>query len=205
MTRPDSVEWSRCLWTTDTSGSVSQPDRWLRYMWTVRMWCSPLLSCLLEGWLLLSLLQWKPYYMNQNFLKFNILTILSRRDPNVHKHSGSIPRNACVVRERLPRKCDYLTDRRTPDKVIPMCWYASQLTQKCRIYYNQQFHIMNLSRPDKFIILIHVLKSLQLHGIPCNCKLFNTWIYLSSIISSILINLSLLKQILLKTFEKCGR
>ena len=38
----------------------------------------------------------------------------------------------------LPRKCDYLTDtqtdirmdRHTPDKVIPMCRYASQATQK---------------------------------------------------------------------------
>ena len=34
----------------------------------------------------------------------------------------------------LPRKCDYRTDtrtdRQTPDKVIPMCHYASQATQK---------------------------------------------------------------------------
>ena len=38
----------------------------------------------------------------------------------------------------LPRKCDYRTDRQTntrtdkqkPDKVIPMCRYASQATQK---------------------------------------------------------------------------
>ena len=34
----------------------------------------------------------------------------------------------------LPRKCDYRTDRRTdrqtPDKVISMCRYASQATQK---------------------------------------------------------------------------
>ena len=36
----------------------------------------------------------------------------------------------------LPRKCDYWTDGRTdrqaPDKVIPMCRYASQATQKCK-------------------------------------------------------------------------
>ena len=37
------------------------------------------------------------------------------------KHSGSIPRNACVAGQ---------TDRQTPDKVIPMCHYASQATQK---------------------------------------------------------------------------
>ena len=34
---------------------------------------------------------------------------------------------------RLPKMCDYRTDRRmdrqTPDKVIPMCRYASQATQ----------------------------------------------------------------------------
>ena len=35
----------------------------------------------------------------------------------------------------LPRKCDYWTyrrrtDRQTPDKMIPMCRYASQATQK---------------------------------------------------------------------------
>ena len=31
----------------------------------------------------------------------------------------------------LPRKCDYRTVRQTPDKVIPMCRYASQATQRC--------------------------------------------------------------------------
>ena len=30
----------------------------------------------------------------------------------------------------MPRKCDYRTDRQTPDKVIPMCRYASKATQK---------------------------------------------------------------------------
>ena len=37
--------------------------------------------------------------------------------------------------------CDYQesvttgqTDRQTPDKVIPMCRYASQATQKCDVY-----------------------------------------------------------------------
>ena len=30
----------------------------------------------------------------------------------------------------LPRKCDYQTDTQSPDKVIPMCRYASQATQK---------------------------------------------------------------------------
>ena len=30
----------------------------------------------------------------------------------------------------LPRKFDYRTDRQTPYKVIPMCCYASQATQK---------------------------------------------------------------------------
>ena len=29
----------------------------------------------------------------------------------------------------LPRKCDYRTDRQTPDKVIPMCPYNSHVTQ----------------------------------------------------------------------------
>ena len=31
--------------------------------------------------------------------------------------------------EWLPRKCDYRTDRQTPDKMIPMCSYALQATQ----------------------------------------------------------------------------
>ena len=30
---------------------------------------------------------------------------------------------------RVSRKCDYWTDRQKPDKVIPMCRYASQATQ----------------------------------------------------------------------------
>ena len=32
----------------------------------------------------------------------------------------------------LPRKCDYRTDRQTSDKVIPMCCFASQATQKLK-------------------------------------------------------------------------
>ena len=46
----------------------------------------------------------------------------------------------------LPRKCDYQesvttgqtdgqTDKQTPDKVIPMCRYASQATQKLFLIY----------------------------------------------------------------------
>ena len=41
------------------------------------------------------------------------------------KHSGGIPRNACVACENSyawqPRKCDYWTDTQTPDKAIPTC------------------------------------------------------------------------------------
>ena len=56
-----------------------------------------------------------------------------------YKHSGSISRNACRLRNIAMH--DYQenvttgqthtrTDRQTPDKVIPMCRYASQATQK---------------------------------------------------------------------------
>ena len=38
----------------------------------------------------------------------------------------------------LPRKCDYLTNRQTPNKVIPMCRYASQATQKCKNWHSQR-------------------------------------------------------------------
>ena len=42
----------------------------------------------------------------------------------------------------LSRKCDYRTDRRThrqtPDKVIPMCRYASQATQKCGLEWTSE-------------------------------------------------------------------
>ena len=52
------------------------------------------------------------------------------------KNSGSIPRNACVackniaLRGQTHRRADRQTDGRTTDKVIPMCRYASQATQK---------------------------------------------------------------------------
>ena len=56
---------------------------------------------------------------------------------NYQENCGSIPKNACVARKHsyvwLPRKHDYRTDGQTDrqtDKVIPMCQYASQATQK---------------------------------------------------------------------------
>ena len=36
------------------------------------------------------------------------------------------------------------TDRQTPDKVIPMCCYASQATQKAEIEYNHPCLLQNL-------------------------------------------------------------
>ena len=59
------------------------------------------------------------------------------------KNSGSIPRNACVACEtamrvwQTDRQTDGRTYRQTTDKVIPMCRYASQATQKWRyLHYN---------------------------------------------------------------------
>ena len=46
----------------------------------------------------------------------------------------------------LPRKCDYRTDRQTPDKVIPMCRYASQATQKILILPEYYLHTYHLSQ-----------------------------------------------------------
>ena len=76
----------------------------------------------------------------------------------VIKHSGSIPRNACVACETqlcvttkkmwLP---DRQTDKQTPDKVILMCRYASQGTQKNPIWMKDfDFRIMHMS-PAKHI------------------------------------------------------
>ena len=57
----------------------------------------------------------------------------------IHKHSGSIPRNACVAcgtamrdyqESVTTRQTDVQTDRQTLDKMIPMCHNnASQATQ----------------------------------------------------------------------------
>ena len=54
------------------------------------------------------------------------------------KNTASIPRNACVACEtylcvtsgKTLRQTDKHTDRQTPNKVIPMCRYASQATQQ---------------------------------------------------------------------------
>ena len=49
----------------------------------------------------------------------------------------------------LPRKCDYQesvttgqTDRQTPEKVIPMCRYASQATQKARCHVKNVYFLL---------------------------------------------------------------
>ena len=47
--------------------------------------------------------------------------------------NGSIPRNTCVAFETALRDLSGTTrqtDIHTPDKVIPICRYASQATQK---------------------------------------------------------------------------
>ena len=58
----------------------------------------------------------------------------------------------------LPRKCDYRTDRQTPththapDKVIPMCRYASQATQKYHfIKSNQLYNLYKFNQINKQI------------------------------------------------------
>ena len=63
-----------------------------------------------------------------NFYTVNIVAAFRGMHVSLAKHSYTW----------LPRKCDYRTDRhtdgwmdrQTPDKVIPMCRYASQATQK---------------------------------------------------------------------------
>ena len=56
--------------------------------------------------------------------------------PLLIKNSGSIPRNACVALRNkalesvTDGQTDGRTDGQTTDKVIPMCRYASQATQK---------------------------------------------------------------------------
>ena len=73
------------------------------------------------------------------------------------EHSGSIPRNArvacetwlCVTTKKvwLPDRQTH-THRQTPDKVIPMCRYASQATQKlCLPDRNKHTHAGH-SDPD---------------------------------------------------------
>ena len=70
----------------------------------------------------------------------------------IHKNSGSIQRNACVACEtqlwecdkrtdrQTDRQTDGRTDRQTTDKVIPMCRYASQATQKGRQKTIEKLH-----------------------------------------------------------------
>ena len=52
----------------------------------------------------------------------------------------------------LPRKCDYRTetqtDRQTPDKVIPMCRYALQATQKIKHVFVKQGFPQRQQSPD---------------------------------------------------------
>ena len=62
----------------------------------------------------------------------------------------------------LSRKCDYLTDRhtdiQTPDKVIPMCCYASQATQN-DLYFNRQFSTPSNPQKRKACNLVNSKKS----------------------------------------------
>ena len=75
-----------------------------------------------------------PQQLQQNLENGSAILKFKTLFYNMFEHSGSIPRNARVAylyattkKVRLP---DRHTDRKTPDKVIPMSRYASQATQK---------------------------------------------------------------------------
>ena len=68
-------------------------------------------------------------------MKFHIISLTFF----TFQHSGSILRNACVacktaLRHYQENVTTGQTHRQTPDKVIPMCRYASQATQKCYLH-----------------------------------------------------------------------
>ena len=86
------------------------------------------------------------------------------------KYSGSIPRNACVSAKHsyawLVRKCDYPTDRRMPDKVIPMCRYASQVTQKVwfAVFCNFIVFLKRISRLWEPTVKNHHCTKIDVYG-----------------------------------------
>ena len=59
---------------------------------------------------------------------------------------------------RLPRKCDYQTDIQTPDKVIPMCQYALQATQRWKIKMFMK-HLCPWQQSPESFFLIKVTRS----------------------------------------------
>ena len=76
----------------------------------------------------------------------------------------------------LPRKCDYWTDRQTPDKVIPMCSYASQATQlgkalgsrnNCRLASMVKYFVKKLQSIHKIVQKI-ALHNVEYWYLLCN-------------------------------------
>ena len=89
----------------------------------------------------------------------------------------------------LPRKCDYRTDththtdRQTPDKVIPMCRYASQATQKTAILPENfvKFHSGKILTASWQFLLTHLALVVDvLSWLLWLHELFNNCIYESS-------------------------
>ena len=76
----------------------------------------------------------------------------------LNKNSGSIPRNACAVCKTwlcVTTKKVRLPDRQT-DKVIPMCWYASQATQQViSILTVLWLYIFNIDQLYRLIFIWH--------------------------------------------------
>ena len=53
-----------------------------------------------------------------------------------------------IALESVTEKCDRRTDRQTTDKVIPMCRYASQATQK-DVNISIESHFVGIQGPYK--------------------------------------------------------
>ena len=95
------------------------------------------------------------------------------------KQSGSIPRNTCFACETAMR--DYQesvttgqTDRQTPDKVIPMCRYVSQATQK-------DFKVVGWLETSYNVYILRSFNFLVIKRCKCSIKFSkpnfnNTWI-----------------------------
>ena len=127
----------------------------------------------------------------------------------------------------LPRKCDYRTDRhmdkQTPDKVIPICRYASHVTQKRPSgapLHTCQHYIMSPSALDPppnifeqvyFFILVHWRVAGTKHAMLClilQCTspfVFINDVFINFNVSSIEITSFLLMKFNFSLFSQCDK
>ena len=104
------------------------------------------------------------YTFNWKYILINIVAAFRGMHESPVKHSHAWLPRKCDYRTERHRQTNGRTDKQTPDKVIPMCCYALQATQKwywysqatlCALYSNHK-HLRSQSIKKTWTLCKHV-------------------------------------------------